>query len=155
MVKWFPCLPFTPTVRVPIPKKGTFFKKMGQPWPLFRLFSVFSCKQYNFTTNQCKKCSSVHPVDSGEIQTYKPYKHESSPLTTRPGLPSKWTLFLHNNCLKRTKKIAGVAHMQCDQIWQNFATLAKVYKILVNFKQFIFYLAWCWAYFCKFVALLG
>ena len=25
-----------------------FFKKMGQPWPLFHLFPVFSNKHYNF-----------------------------------------------------------------------------------------------------------
>ena len=29
---------------------------------------------------------------------------------------------------------------QCDQIWQNFATLAKVYKFLVNFCMF--FLIW-------------
>ena len=41
----------------------TFLKKykMVQPRPLFRLFSVFSNKQYNFTKNQCEK-SHVHLV---------------------------------------------------------------------------------------------
>ena len=34
-----------------------FFKKMGQTHPLFRLFSVFSNKHYNFTTNICEKMS--------------------------------------------------------------------------------------------------
>ena len=33
------------------------FYKMGQPRPLFRLFSVFSNKQYIFSTNQCEKIS--------------------------------------------------------------------------------------------------
>ena len=31
--------------------------------------------------------------------------------------------------------------VQCDQIWLNFATLAKVYKSLTNFWHFSFYLA--------------
>ena len=45
--------------------------------------------------------------------------------------------------------------IQCDQIWQNFTTLSKVYKSLANFWQFISYLAKYWAYFGKFVTLLG
>ena len=44
---------------------------------------------------------------------------------------------------------------QCDQIWRNFATLAKVYKSLANFYWFISFLAKWWAYFGKFVTLLG
>ena len=56
---------------------------MGQPRPLFRLFSVFSVKHYNFTTNQCEKClSSIRRCNSNS-QTYD---YESPPLTTRPGL---------------------------------------------------------------------
>ena len=34
-----------------------FFKKMGQPRPLFRLFSVFSNKHYNFYNNNMWKMS--------------------------------------------------------------------------------------------------
>ena len=44
---------------------------------------------------------------------------------------------------------------QCDQIWRKFATLAKVYIMLVNFWQFISYLSKYWAYFGKFGTLLG
>ena len=44
---------------------------------------------------------------------------------------------------------------QCDQIWQNFTTLAKLYKHLVFFSQFISYVAKCWDYFGEFVTLLG
>ena len=47
------------------------------------------------------------------------------------------------------------AYIQCDQIRRNFATLAKVYKSLVNFQQFISYLAKYLAYFGKFVTLLS
>ena len=43
---------------------------------------------------------------------------------------------------------------QCDQIWLNFATLAKFQKPLANFRQFISYLAKYLAYFGEFVTLL-
>ena len=44
---------------------------------------------------------------------------------------------------------------QCDQIWRNFATLAKLYMSLPKFWQFISYLAKCWAYFCKIWYIIG
>ena len=44
---------------------------------------------------------------------------------------------------------------QCDQIWQHFATLVKVYKSLAICWQFISYVAKCWAYFGKFVIFFG
>ena len=57
-----------------------FFLKMGLPWPLFHLFSVFSNKhQYNFTTNQCEQWpSSIQCWDSNPW----PSEYESHPLTT-------------------------------------------------------------------------
>ena len=57
--------------------------KMDQLRPLFCLFLVFSNKQYNFSTNQCEKCpSSIWRWDLNP----QPFEHESSPITTRPGL---------------------------------------------------------------------
>ena len=59
---------------------------MGQPRPLFRLFSVFSNKHhYNFYNKYMwKKCpSSIWCRDSNP----RPSKCESLPITTRPGLP--------------------------------------------------------------------
>ena len=35
---------------------------MGKPRPIFRLFSVFLNKQYNFTTNQGEKMSIQYTV---------------------------------------------------------------------------------------------
>ena len=56
----------------------------GQPRPLFRLFSVFSNKQYNtITTNQCEKMSIQYTAPDLNPQ---PRKYESSPITTRLGL---------------------------------------------------------------------
>ena len=59
--------------------------KMGQPRPLFCLFLVFSNKQYNFLQDiNVGKCpSSIRHRDSNPWHL----KHESSPVTTRPGLP--------------------------------------------------------------------
>ena len=46
------------------------FFLIGQPRPLFHLFSVFSNKQYNFyNKSMCKKCH-VHPVYSARIRTH-------------------------------------------------------------------------------------
>ena len=69
---------------------------MGQPWPLFNLFSVFSNKHYNFfKTNICDKCpSSIRCWDSNP----RPSGCESPPITTRPELPSKtFILFIFNS----------------------------------------------------------
>ena len=57
---------------------------MRQPRPLFRLFLVFSNKQYIFTTNQCEQFpSSIQNWGSNPW----PLEHELSPITTTPGLP--------------------------------------------------------------------
>ena len=50
--------------------------------PLFSLFSVFSNITF-FTTNQCENMSIQYPVPDSNQQ---PHEHESSPITTRPGL---------------------------------------------------------------------
>ena len=44
---------------------------------------------------------------------------------------------------------------QCDQIGRNFATLAKKMKVLGKCLNFYFLFSKCWAYFGKFVTLLG
>ena len=65
-----------------------FFKKMGQPRPLFHLFSSFQTNIIRiFTTNKCvKKCpSSIQCWDLNP----QPSKHESSPITTSPELPPR------------------------------------------------------------------
>ena len=64
---------------------------MGQQWPLFHLFLVFSTKHYNFYNNYMWK--NVHPVYGAVIRTHE---RESLPITTRPGLPpKKYILFKH------------------------------------------------------------
>ena len=44
-----------------------FFKKMGQPRPLFRLFQT---NNTIFTTYQCEKCPNVHPVYGAGMNTH-------------------------------------------------------------------------------------
>ena len=63
-----------------------FLKKMVQPKPLFRLFSVFSNKQQSFNNkSMCKNVMSIqYTVPGFEPQLLE---HESSPIPTRPGLP--------------------------------------------------------------------
>ena len=58
---------------------------MGQPRPLFHLFSVFFKQTLQiFTTNICEKCpSSLRCRDSNP----RPLERESPPIATRPGLP--------------------------------------------------------------------
>ena len=60
-----------------------FFKKMGQPRPLFRLFSSFQTNQFLQQINVKKCSSSIRRRDSNS----QPSDYESPPLTTRPGLP--------------------------------------------------------------------
>ena len=74
---------------------------MGQPRPLFRLFSVFfkqTLLQFLQQIN-VKKCpSSLRRRDSNP----RPLDREPPPITTRPGLPPLILLFVcqicHVNC---------------------------------------------------------
>ena len=49
-------------------KFTVFLKKMGQPRPLFHLFTVFSNKHYNFYNKYMWK--NVHPVYGAGIRTH-------------------------------------------------------------------------------------
>ena len=67
-VRWmltFPYFNILPNLRS---TESFFFKKMGQPRPLFRLFSVFSNKHYNFYNKYMWK--NVHPVYGAGIRTH-------------------------------------------------------------------------------------
>ena len=60
-----------------------FFKKMGQPRALFHLFLSFQTNIMIFRTIVKKCLSRILCQDSNS----RPLEHESSPITTRPGLP--------------------------------------------------------------------
>ena len=64
---------------------------MGQSRPLFRLFSVFSNKHYNFYNKYWWKMSIHYMVLGFEPTTFG---REYLPITTRPGLPSIYLFLL-------------------------------------------------------------
>ena len=80
------------------------FQKLGQPRPLFRLFSVFQRNIItNFTSDQCEKLScpsSIRRQDSNP----RPPEREPPPITTRPGL-FPWKV-LETMTAERVDKIA-------------------------------------------------
>ena len=47
-----------------------FLKKMGQPRPLFRLFSPFQTNITTLTTNKCEKMSIQYPAPGFELTTF-------------------------------------------------------------------------------------
>ena len=61
-----------------------FFKKWANPGLFFIYFRSFQTNNTTFTTNQCEKCPSS--IWSWDLNP-QPFIHESSPITTRPGLP--------------------------------------------------------------------
>ena len=65
----------------------SLIKQMSHPRPLFHLFSVFSNKYYNFTTNIFEKMSIQFTVLWFEPPTFRTWV--SAHITTRPGLPPK------------------------------------------------------------------
>ena len=61
-----------------------FFLKMGNSLPLFCLFLSFQTNNTILTTNKCEKCPSrAQCWDSNPLLL----EHESSPITSLPGLP--------------------------------------------------------------------
>ena len=53
------------------------------------------------------------------------------------------------------EKDAAAAALQCDQIWRNFAILAKSSKSWAIFSGFIYYLGKFWTVMVKFCVPLG
>ena len=61
-----------------------FLKNWANPGLFFVYFWSFQTNNTIFTTNQCEKCpSSIRRWDSNP----RPLERESTPITTRPGLP--------------------------------------------------------------------
>ena len=63
---------------------------MGQPRSLFRLFKVFSNKQYNFYNKSMQKMSKCPSIIARRDSNRQSFEQNLSPITTRPGLqPNK------------------------------------------------------------------
>ena len=70
--------------------KSFLLKKWANPGLFFIYFRSFQTNNTIFTTKQCEKnMSTIWSRDSNP----QPYKHESSPINTRPGLPPQDQLF--------------------------------------------------------------
>ena len=65
-----------------------FLKKLANPGLFIIYFWSFQKNNTIFTTNHCEKCPS-----SIQRQDPRPRKHESSPITTRPGIPPYTAVF--------------------------------------------------------------
>ena len=78
-----------------------FFKKWANSGFFFIYFRSFSNKQYNFYNKSIgKKCpSSIRRRDSNP----QPLKHESLPISTRPGLPPNADICLCHNKVQQSK----------------------------------------------------
>ena len=72
-----------------------FFKKMGQTRPIFFFFWVFQTNSTIFTTNQCEKMACPSRIRCRDSNP-RPLDHESSPITTGPGLPPMFVFFVRN-----------------------------------------------------------
>ena len=98
-----------------------FYVKNGPTPASFRLFSVFSNKhQYNFYNKLNWKNvnpSSIRHRDSNP----RPFKHESSPITTRPGLPpqnKKFTFIFFTKKWPFTASFSSFSSFQLS--WQKY-----------------------------------
>ena len=61
--------------------------KWANPGLFFVYFWSFQANNTMFTTNQCEKLSKCPSSIQCQDSNPQPYKYESSPITTRPGLP--------------------------------------------------------------------
>ena len=117
---------------------------MGQPQPLFLLFLVLSCKQdifYSKSMWKMSKCpSNIWRRDSNP----QPFKHESSPITTRPGLPLSAVKFY--GCLKwpkiNLKNIRNAHFVILSRMQSSFYGREKDFQN-ENFRQMRKYLKFC------------
>ena len=77
------------------------FFKNGQPRPLFRLFMVFSNKQYKFYNKSMWKMSCPSSTWCRDSNS-RPLEHESPPITTGPGFGVKYVLIELKDCMMET-----------------------------------------------------
>ena len=107
---------------------------MGQPRPLYNLFSVFSKKNNTiFTKNQCKKMSCPFSIRRRDLNP-QPLKHELSPITTRPGLPPLNILV----CQMSFKSFSVGQSTIGTLLWPTWQTAKEVFKGLTHFRIWSF-----------------
>ena len=72
--------------------KCFFKKRWANPGLFFVYFWSFQTNNIIFTTNQCERMSCPSGIWHWDLNP-QPLKHESSPITTRPGLPPNTVMF--------------------------------------------------------------
>ena len=65
---------------------GILFLNGPTPASFSFLFLVFSNEQFNFSANQCEKMSKCPSSKWRQDSNPRPFEHDLSPITTRPGL---------------------------------------------------------------------
>ena len=103
-----------------------FFKKIGQPWPLFRLFLVFQTIGAIFITNQCAKMSCPSSIWCWDWNTW-PLEHESSPITTRQDFLGSMILYIWSYLIKLLWQILITAKIiKLKKSWSDAWTCTKI-----------------------------
>ena len=113
------------------------------PTPVsFCLLSVFSNKQYNFTTNQCEKMSKFTSSIRRRDSNPQPLERESPLITTRPGLPPYCTKIyphLHNKMCTSFKaprmKVNLVIKILDEPTPASFPFIFGLFKQTIQFLQ--------------------
>ena len=82
------------------------FLKMGQPWPLFNLFLPFQTHTLHFYNKKCIWCR-----DSNS----QPLKHESPPITSRPGLQPD--TFSYYPAYWVAEKVPNLLLLKCSMVY--------------------------------------
>ena len=102
------------------------FFKWTNPGLFLYIFGLFRTNNSIFATNQCQKCpSSIWRRDSNPLCL----EHESSPITTRPGLPvnPSFSGCDHKSWELRATKTTSESSLLCKNVydlsWLNFVTL--------------------------------
>ena len=129
---------FESAIKASLFLKPIFFKKMGQPWPLFRLFLVFFKQTIHFfTTNQCEKCPNVHPVYGAGIRTHNLLIMSRHPLPLDKG--SRPLFFLSPlQCYSLVQVYSHAAgRLFCVELLFFFKKMGQYRPLFVYFRSFL------------------
>ena len=105
--------------------------KMYQHPPLFCLFWSFQTKNKIFITNQCEKMSKCPSSIGLQDSIPWPFKHELSPITTRPGLlkllsdyPTTGRCLRKPTCCFNTRFLNDIFHAT-DMTWNHSSLTSR------------------------------
>ena len=113
-----------------------FLKKWANPGLFFVYFRSFQTNNTIFTTNQCEKCPNDHsvPILCQDLNP-RPFIHELSPITTRPGLLPKVALYLI------VKTIGNETFFPFEEWCYYFGLTATLFSVKIGLCFFLLWLA--------------